>query len=206
MLDESRARRIDLCVGSSLGGVIGAALAGERPGTFGRVVMLDPPVLPDARTGRLLGIPPLMEGGNVIAEQARRRRSHWPSRATAAAAWREKATFARWSERAFARYLECGLRDCEDGGVALACRPEVEAAIFEKTGSIDLFQYAARIDVPVHIVRARGGRFPPGVYESLAAQMPQARVSVMDGGHLLPMEVPSTVAELLLRERVDACS
>ncbi len=115
----------------------------------------------------------------------------------AAAGWRDKPLFADWTERALQRYLEHGLRD-DAHGVTLACAPEVEAAIFGHTGSIDLYARAADIDVPVHIVRATEGRFPRGLYEALAAKMPHGRVSTMAGGHLLPMEVPEAVAELLL--------
>ena len=200
LLAESGVHRVALCAGSSLGGVIGAALAGEHPELFGRVVMLDPPLVPNAETRRQLQLP--APGGALgIAEQARRRRDRWASRAEAAASWRGKPTFARWSQRAFERYVECGLRDCDDGSVVLCCRPDVEAAIFEKTDTIDLFERAGRIDVPVHIVRAGGGYFPLGLYEALAAKMRRARVSVMDGGHLLPMEAPLEVAHLLERER-----
>lgn len=199
VLAEDGGSRVALCAGSSLGGVIAAALAGERPGVLARVVMLDPPVLPDDVTRRTLGLP-RPDGGPIdIAEQARRRRRRWPSRAAAAAGWRDKPLFADWTERALQRYLEHGLRD-DAHGVTLACAPEVEAAIFGHTGSIDLYARAADIDVPVHIVRATEGRFPRGLYEALAAKMPHGRVSTMAGGHLLPMEVPEAVAELLLQE------
>ena len=67
--------------------------------------------------------------------------------------------------------------------------------------AIDLYARAADIDVPVHIVRATEGRFPPGLYEALAAKIPRGRVSTMAGGHLLPMEVPEAVAELLLQDQ-----
>ncbi|MFU8816894.1 MAG: alpha/beta fold hydrolase, partial [Pseudomonadales bacterium] len=161
LLAETGGSAVALCAGSSLGGVIAAALAAERRGVLARVVMLDPPVLPDDDTRRALGLPRPEGGPMDIAEQAARRRRRWPSRPAAAAGWRNKPLFADWTKRAFQRYLEHGLRE-DAHGVTLACAPEVEASIFQHTGTIDLYARAADIDVPVHIVRATEGRFPPG--------------------------------------------
>ena len=191
-----------MCAGNSLGGVIGAALASERPEVLDRLVMLDPPVIPDAPTRSALGLP-LAEGTPDIAQQARRRRRNWPSREAAALSWRRKPVFENWVDFIFERYLAFGLRD-DGNGVTLACDPEVEATIFERTGSIDLFARAGRITIPTNIVRASRGRFAPEIYETLAAKMPLGRTSVMEGGHLLPMEVPAGVADLLLREARDS--
>ncbi|MGE0623429.1 MAG: alpha/beta fold hydrolase [Pseudomonadales bacterium] len=199
LLVETGCRSVALCAGSSLGGVIAAALAAERPGVLARVTMLDPPVVPDDETRAMLGLHWPESGPADLVEQARRRRRHWPSRTAAAAGWRDKPIFAGWTERAFQRYLTYGLRD-DAQGVTLACAPEVEAAIFQHTASIDLYDRAAGITAPVHIVRASGGRFPPGLYEALAAKMPRGRVSTLTGGHLLPMEVPGAVTELLLQD------
>lgn len=191
---------IPLCAGSSLGGVIGAALAAEQPSMFGRVMMLDPPVKPSEEMIKLLGLAWPSAPPNGIAEQARRRQRVWPSREVAATAWRGRAMFARWDPRAFDLYLNAGLRDRGDGQVELACAPEVEAAIFEMTGTVDLFERAPRVNVPVHIVRAAGGFFPPDLFQALAARLPRGTLSDLDGGHLLPMEMPEVVADMLIRE------
>lgn len=193
--------QIALCAGNSLGGVIGAALASELPGQFGRVVMLDPPLKPSADMLEHLGLAwPIAAGRDSIGEQARRRRAVWPSRAAAGDAWRAKPMFATWDSRSFELYLQAGFRDRADGQVELSCAPAVEASIFEMTGTVDLFERAPRILTPVHLVRATRGYFPRALYQALVQRLPRGALSEMDGGHLLPMEMPESTAELLQHE------
>ncbi len=201
ILSEKGELQIALAAGSSLGGVITAAAASEKPQLFRRVVMLDPPVLPNAATIDRLGleIPSFAaNSGPNLGDMARRRRAIWPSRKSADDKWRGKPTFAGWDPEAFDLYLEYGFRDLPDGTVELACLPEVEATIFEQTVGINIFDCASRISCPIQVVHASGGHFPIALYQELARLCPQGEFASVVGGHLLPMEVPGQTAELLL--------
>ena len=128
----------------------------------------------------------------------RRRRRTFKSRDDVAKAYRRKKTFADWREQAFEHYLQDGFSPQADGGLALRCPPEVEAAIFERTGSIDLFAEAKHVQAAVTLVHAKRGMFPYTLYQRLIEQFSQGSLSSIDGGHLLPMELPEETAQLLL--------
>jgi pimeloyl-ACP methyl ester carboxylesterase len=203
LLQETGQPAIALGVGSSLGGIISAGAEAENPGLFERIVMLDPPIHPQEATLRELNIElpsaPRKEPGEGpnIAEQARKRSAIWPSRDTARKAWQNKPMFSTWQPRAFDLYLQQGFRDREDGSVELKCNPEVEATIFETAGSLDSYEFAPRVAAPVLLIRAGQGMFPPIIFEHLAALFPDCTYQVVDAGHLLPMEAPDLVMELI---------
>lgn len=201
ILATKNAPHIALAAGSSLGGVISAAAAAQRPDLFRRVVMLDPPLLPNEEVRTRLGIdwpPEAQSGGRSLADQVRQRRSVWPDRAAARNAWRRKPMFAEWTNQAFELYLEHGLRDRPDGDLELCCPPEVEATIFEQTAGLDIFQLAKNVLCPVQVVHASLGVFPISLFREMASVFPQGSLISLEGGHLLPMESPELTAELLL--------
>ncbi len=188
----------DLVVGNSLGGAVALLGAAERPSWYRRLVLLDPVTAPARAvpSGTSAAAPeptPL-----AIAEQARKRRQIWPSRTAAAAAWHDKPMFAGWQTRAFELYLAHGLRDRDDGQVELCCPSEVEAAIFANTGCVDVLAAAEAVRAPTCVVRAGRGYFPVAMFEALCQRLPASRFLELDAGHLLPMEAPDPVAELLL--------
>jgi len=178
-------QQVALAAGSSLGGVITAAAASEQPALFRRIVMLDPPVLPHTESVKRLGLetPAAMTNpGSRIGDQARRRRAIWPSRAAAVEKWRNKPMFTSWDEDAFDQYIKYGFRDRLDGSVELSCPPEVEAAIFDQTGDLNIFDRANAISCPITVVHAAGGHFPKALYKELARLCPQGDFASIDGG------------------------
>lgn len=193
---------VALAAGNSFGGSLSACAAARRPDLFECVVMLDPVLRPSpellAAHGVLLPPGASFDGPNPIAEQARRRRAVWPSRDAARQAWRDKPMFAAWDPRAFDLYLEHGLAERADGQVELACPPEIEAAIFDQSASLDVFDYAERVRAPTLVVQASGGFLPGALFESLADALPRGRLVASPAGHLLPLEDPKGSARLLL--------
>lgn len=173
--------RVALGLGHSLGGSAILMASAERPDLFERNVLVDPVIL-EPGWGRIANPP-----GNALAEAARKRRQLWPSREAARQKWLEKEFFADWDPRALDLYLAEGLAERPDGQVELKCRGDVEAAIFEGTGSFDLWSSADRVQTPTLIEWATRGLFPRAIYEQLAARMHDANVCDVDTGHLAPM-------------------
>jgi pimeloyl-ACP methyl ester carboxylesterase len=197
LLQETGESEIALGVGSSLGGIVTVGAEERNPGLFQRIAMLDPPIHPSEALMNELGLERPGEQRPAIADQARKRSAIWPSRDVARQAWRDKPIFSSWQPRAFELYLQEGFRDREDGSVELKCNPHVEATIFETAGSLDTFEFAPRVQAPVLLIRAGRGLFPPTIFEHLARLFPDCTYQVVDAGHLLPMEAPDLVIELL---------
>ncbi len=192
--------RVALAVGHSLGGAAALATAARHPDLFARLVLIDPvipsPELP--RDGQLA-----QEVGRRLVEGARRRRRVFASRAAARQRWEERALFRDWDPRALDAYARCGLRERADGQVELKCHPEVEAAIFDQTGSLDLLPLADRVHIPSLVLWTARGEFSRTVYEDLARRMQYAHVEDLDAGHLAPMAAPEAVAKAILSFAVE---
>ncbi len=187
--------RIALALGHSIGGSSIAMASAERPELFERIALVDPVILPPpaVRAASAAASP-----GNSLAENARKRRQIWPSRCAARAKWSGKKLFADWDPEALDLYLAEGLADRADGQVELKCTGETEAAIFEATGSFDLWSSAKRVRTPTLIEWAARGLFPRALFEQFAAQMGDAQVCDIDAGHLAPMQCPDRVVTPIL--------
>ena len=123
----------------------------------------------------------------------------WGSRDEARRAWAEKRFFAEWRPEALALYAAEGLRERPDGLVELKCPGEVEAAIFESSGTFDVFAVARGLETPALLLWAARGDFSRATYEKLAAEMANARVEDVNAGHLVPMEQPDLIVEATRR-------
>lgn len=191
---------IDHGIGSSFGGIVTAAAEAKRPGLFKRITMLDPPIHPSPEILRRLGRPVenISLGRAGLVAQTLRRKDIWPDRATAYHAWRDKPLFATWQEEALQLYVDQGMRDTATAQVQLKCSPKVEAHIFAIVGSLGLFDYAPCVQVPVKLVHAKQGFFPEDLFRDVAAVFPQGVLLQLDGGHMLPLEIPDQVVKLLL--------
>jgi len=187
--------RIALGLGHSFGGIALLMASAERADLFESNVLVDPVVIPRdwQRAMEEAGVP-----RNALAEGARSRRQVWPSREAARAKWLEKKLFEGWDPRALDLYLAEGLGDRPDGQVELKCSGETEAAIFEATGSFDLWSAADRVRTPTLIEWAVRGMFPRTIFEQLAAHMSDAQVRDIDADHLAPMQWPDRVVDPIL--------
>jgi len=195
---ETGHARIAYGIGSSFGGIVTAAAEAQSPGSFERIAMLDPPIHPDDKLrARLDPSGGIVDPRPMIAAQARRRTSVWPSRDTARQAWSDKPMFARWQPRAFDGYLAEGFRDRSDGQVELKCAPDVEATIFASSGDLDIFAVAPAVRVPVLLVRAARGNLPSQAFAHLATLLPDCTSIAPDLGHLMPLEDPEPTVALI---------
>ncbi|GJF06751.1 alpha/beta fold hydrolase [Pseudonocardia sp. D17] len=177
---SSQARPVDL-LGVSLGGVVAQLVATRVPAAVRRLVL--------AHTFAYLPT-----GDARLADQRRR-----------VAALPDPAVWA--ASRADAVLSPDAPRECRDLFVAAATAMDparfVEAAAAVYT--VDLRADAARIERPTLVVAGRhDDRVPAAATDALAALLPDARVTTVDGGHLShldrPGEFAATVATFLDQE------
>lgn len=180
-------------VGGSLGGGVAILADRVRPGAWERLRLAEAVAFPP-----LGGIP--REGGNPMAEGARRRRRVFPDRASMVAAYARRPPLSELAPEALDAYVRWGTREV-DGGVELRCDPEVEAAIFELSGTPagapDAWDHLAALSCPVTVVAGRSS-FLPDVFESQAERC-GGRFVAIDGGHFVLHENTARGVDLVRR-------
>lgn len=129
VLDELEIKQCD-ALGESLGGGVAAIVDDMRPGVLLRIMFCEAiafdlgslPTQPSNTPG---------DGGNFMAQIARKRRSVWPDRETVFASYSSRPPLDQLDPEAMRAYVRWGFVDRVDGQVELACAPEVEAQVFE---------------------------------------------------------------------------
>jgi pimeloyl-ACP methyl ester carboxylesterase len=186
-------------VGESLGGGVAVLVDEQRPGLIRRLLLCEPVAFsPDGRTLR----PPGTghgDGGNYMSTIARRRRAVWPDRDAVYESYRSRPPFDVIAPEALMAYVRWGFVDRPDGQVELACKPDVEATIFEVSGEPIGAPAAWRHlgDLTADAVLACGAdsELPP---EWFAAQAEHARAPLvtLSGGHFFLQEDTARAARL----------
>lgn len=198
--------RVALGIGHSFGGTTMLGAAARQAGLFERLVLVDAVIPPPreqvqahAARNATRGSAGARARGRSMVDTARRRRAQWPNRAAARQRWAQRPIFSNWIPEALDLYALDGLRDCEDGSVALKCPGEVEAMVFANVLSVDVMPMAERVQAQTLWLWASQGDFPRAQYDSLAARQASARVETLEAGHLAPMEQPHLVTQAALR-------
>jgi pimeloyl-ACP methyl ester carboxylesterase len=191
-----------VALGQSLGGGVAAIVDGLRPGVFRRVLLCEPVAFsPDAMASRPRGEGP-GDGGNYMSAIAQKRRAVWPDRETVMRSYRTRPPFDVLAREALAAYVQWGFVDRPDGQVELACPPEVEATIFEVSGTTlgapAAWHHLERLTAEA--VVACGDRSDlPGAWFAMQAERAGAPLVTLAGGHFFLQE-DTDRAERLVRE------
>jgi pimeloyl-ACP methyl ester carboxylesterase len=193
-----------VALGQSLGGGVATIVDRLRPGVFVRVLLCEPVAFsPDAMASRPRGAGP-GDGGNFMSAIARKRRAVWPDRDSVLRSYRSRPPFDVLERQALEAYVRWGFVDRSDGQVELACPPEVEATIFEVSGT-PLGAPAAwdHLDqLTAGAVVACGDRSDlPGEWFAIQAERAHAPLITLTGGHFFLQE-DTHRAEHLVREHL----
>lgn len=180
--------------GHSFGASVSFEAAADHPGLATSVCLIDPPSIPatDAAAYRVArdttGRPP-----NHMADQAQRRRGHFPSRDAARAAYYGRGVFHGWPDRAFDDYLAGALLP-DANGVRLACAPAWEASSFRGV-TTTLADSLASVRFPFTLLAAgENSTVSADLEASVRETHPQAHVRRFPGtGHFLPVTHPDLV-------------
>jgi pimeloyl-ACP methyl ester carboxylesterase len=164
-----------------------------RPGTFSRLVLMDPTTLPSefrALTAHL---------ENPMAEQARKRRAIWDSPEQMVERLRRGTPLAGWRRDFLNAYAIYGTTPREDGTVELKCPPAIEAQIYAEAGTNDGWERLAHLQCPALLLTGDDSPMWSGGRNLEAAErLPNGRAATIRGGHFFPMENPDeTLAEVL---------
>ena len=177
-----------LGVGHSMGGAALLLAEQARPGTFAALWLYEPIAPPR-------GAIPASEGGNHLAEGARRRRPSFASIEAALANFASKPPLDVARADALHAYVRHGLVPGEDGMVHLACRPADEARLYEGGGAHGAFERLGEVECPV-LLACSAEPFGPALFAPAVAEaLPNGRLEVHEHlTHFGPLEAPAELA------------
>ena len=190
-------------VGHSLGAVVSVLVALRRPEFFRCLVAIEPVFFSPLKimsfdVMRALG---LAERMHPLVPGARRRRRNFASADEMFARYRNAPVFRRLDDRALRAYVEALAVPRPDGqpGVTLSFTPDWEAQVYA-TGPYNLWGKIGKLKVPLLVIRGdESDTFDLGAVEALHARLPAARlVHMPHTGHLVPLEQPQAVANLIV--------
>ena len=194
---QAKGRKV-IGLGHSLGSVLSFQAALKRPELFSQVIMLDPPLIMGkdalalhfAKTLKLKAVDAMSPAALSL-----RRRDHWESREQAAALLRPKGFYQRFDPDCFQAYIDHALtHDPQRGGVTLTIPKDEEVAMFRTTPSM-WWLPMPKPPVPVHLVVGSDSVFLKEKLPQVAKKKLGIPFSVVEGGHMFPLEHPVETAE-----------
>lgn len=155
------------------------------PGSFARLVLVEPIVFPG----------PYGRQEHALVDAALKRKSVFPTRVAAIENWRDKPAFAGWVEEALDAYAQGGLRPDGDGW-RLACPPEAEAEFYRGSSAHGGWDRLGEIESDVVLIAGEHSDTHPGPFlERTARQLGGGHIEVVPGAsHFVVMERPQLVA------------
>lgn len=197
LLDQVKAEEV-IGVGHSLGGVATMYAALAQPERFRAVALVEPVFLPQHLLEAMQAHPEAAQASPLV-QTALNRRNRWQSRDEAFRRFRQKSVFQRLSDEALWDYVNSAIRYDADGEVyTLAFRREWEARFYALVPT-DVWDRVGDLEPPTLAIRgAASDTIYPEAWALWQERQPDATfVEVAEAGHLLPMERPFHLADLI---------
>ena len=201
LADQSEGRVIG--VGHSIGAVVTLRAAIQQPDRFRAIILIDPVLFPPYfifgwRIIRALGLGYKM---HPLIPSAQRRRREFDDLDKMWAGYRRRTVFRYFSDDALWALVRGLTRPRAGGGYELAYSPDWEVRIYY-TGvapDTDVWRGMKGLKVPMFIIRGSNtDTFFPGTGRRVQRLRPQTEVvSVPESTHLVPLERPQEVFELI---------
>jgi lipase len=183
-------------VGHSLGGHAMALAAALEPSAFSSLLLIDP----------VIQMPDRYDGTPNNAEFIARRRMRWKSAEEMFERFCVRPPFSTWEPQVLRDYCEFGLLPDADEFV-LACPPEIEALIYERSNwpDADISTELASIQMGTTVMRSgklmtreKFDLSASATDPNLASRLPNARdIYLPECSHFIPMEHPELVIKAL---------
>jgi pimeloyl-ACP methyl ester carboxylesterase len=184
-------------VGHSMGAVMTMLAAVKRPSLFSHLILIEPVFLPPQVVELSRSHPETFEQIPII-KNARKRRYQWPNRQAAFDHFRGKKAFCYWPDQSLWDYVNYGMR--EDGDeVTLTYTREWEAHCYTLAAHSG-WEVFPQVQQPLLVIRgAESDALWPESWALLQQLQPQAQFKQFeDAGHMIVMERPSLMADLIL--------
>ncbi|MDE2428484.1 MAG: alpha/beta hydrolase [Burkholderiales bacterium] len=187
-----------ILVGHSLGGILSLMAARARPDLVRCVVVLDSPIVAGWRAMLLRIFKTLgLDKKFSPARFSEKRRNRWADAEAAYQHFASKEMFAIWPPEVLRDYIRAGIKPDGDG-VTLTFSREIETAIYQ-TLPHNLGRLVRRPPaVPVGFVGGTESIECSQAGMSATRKIMGNHFKLIQGGHLIPMEVPAQTAAAVL--------
>ncbi len=192
-----------LGVGHSMGAAALVMAALQEPQRFSGLVLVEP-VMVSAMSAQLMRwLRPLAKRRLPLVNRTLLRVDRWPSQQAAFDHFRPKPVFARISDTGLWHYVRAGTRQNAQGEFELVFDKYWEAHGYLRIHSI--WQMLPRLALPVLAIRGEhSNTVSDKAWQRWQTLLPEhSFAEVSDSGHLLPLERPTRVSELISRWRAD---
>jgi pimeloyl-ACP methyl ester carboxylesterase len=183
-------------VGHSLGGHAMALAAAIEPAAFSSLLLVDP----------VIQMPDRYDGHRKEVDFIARRRARWKSVEEMFERFRVRLPFSMWKPEILRDYCEFGLLPDGDE-LVLACAPEIEATIYERSNWPDADISVELSQIHIDTMVMRSGKLmtrekfdlsASATDPNLASRIPNAKdVYLPECSHFIPMEHPKMVINAL---------
>jgi lipase len=195
-------------IGHSMGGFTACYSAYLNQDLFSQIILIDPAIMsPDS----------YRRDNNPIAVAAGeqhpvgKRRNTFSSVEEMFTLYKKRPPFNTFDQGVLSDYCKYGLTKSEGGQkFQLASPPAFEASVYQKAALFkDIYKIVESISLPITIIRAmepesledqRSFMYSP-TWPDLAAKLPSGKdIHLPDASHLVPMQNPKRIADLILSE------
>lgn len=186
-----------LGVGHSAGATLVASAAAMRPGSFRRLVLIDPILV-----GSLAKTSERAKNNSSMSKRTRTRRLVYETREGMFEALRNRVPYDSWTEEALRIYVDLGTFDRPDGAIELLCPGRIEAQLYEGALEIDPVAELEKLQIPVLLVGADDSNaFREPLTGMAMHALSDGRYLEFDNAtHFIPQEYPDEIADLLVAE------
>lgn len=195
-------------IGHSMGGFTACYTAHLNRELFSQIILIDPAIMsPDS----------YKYDNNPIALTAGeqhpvvKRRNTFSSVEEMFALYEKRPPFNKFNQGVLSDYCKHGLSKAEgDHEFQLACPPVFEASVYQNAMVFkDIYKVIESVTLPITVIRAmepecsedqKSFMYSP-TWPNLAAKLPSGKdIYLADASHLIPMQNPELIADLILSE------
>jgi lipase len=181
-------------VGHSMGATV-LTLAHAAFGLDARgIILIEPIFLPQDFYKAKLAVE-----DHPLASKSIKRKDYWESKSEALSYLKSKKLFMNWDEEMLELYIQYGMKDCDNGGLTLACTPKREASLFMGGMHHDPWPFIPKVRCPALVVEGEESENRHFIDLKMATStFPNATYRLLKGaGHLIPMEKPQEITGII---------
>lgn len=180
--------------GHSMGGTVITLCAAQHKIVPAGMILIEPIFLPEMTYNIKITVEQ-----HPLASKSINRRSKWDSGEEALTYLRGRKLFSKWDSEMLDLYMKYGMISGDGGGLTLACSPRKEASLFMGGNAKNPWPLLHEVNCPVLVIEGETSDNKPFIDLKKAASLFPAGsyYEVKDAGHLIPMEQPETITELI---------